>query len=230
MIDDTKTIVDELRKYEDRDYLKRMVRFGIHPENVLGVSVPNIRKVSKKVPHDVQTSKNLWSSGIHEARILATMIYPPKELNAEDAGTMANDLYSWDLCDHLVGNLIANSETPLILQLIDSWSMETAEYTRRAAFSLIASLDHKEIYTAENVNHFLELIEKASEDNRNFVKKAVNWALREIGKSNQQNWSLALKAAEKIRANKTPAGKWIGSNAVRELQSDDVKRRLSIEE
>ncbi len=222
------TIINELKKLGNPGYRDRMLKFGITPDNAIGVPVPEIRKVAKKIVHDADISRKLWKSGIHEAMILSTMLFPPDELTAEVANEMIRDVASWDICDHFTGNLVANSGPALILALIGAWAKDTREYVLRAAFSLIASVDHSSMYTNDNVIHFLEIILGASVDHRNFVKKAVNWALREIGKSSAENRLLALKTADAIISNGTPAGRWIGTNAKRELESRKIKDRLSV--
>lgn len=221
-------IIEELRGLGNAAYRERMAKFGINPEDAIGVPVPDIRKEAKKIPSSADISRKLWSTGIHEAMILATMTFPPEEMTEEIAAEMIRDVPSWDICDHFTGNLVANSEHSLILKLIDEWANDPEEYVRRAAFSLIASVDHSSMYNHGNVMHFLTLIVKASDDNRNFVKKAVNWALREIGKSSEANRLLALEAADNIIMNGTTAGRWIGSNAKRELGSRKVIDRLSV--
>ncbi len=220
-------IIGELKKLARSDYRERMSRFGIDSQNALGVPVPEIRKLSKKFPHTVVVSRKLWATGIHEAMILSTMVFPPAELTAVIANEMVGDIKSWDVCDHFTGNLVANSSPALVIELADTWGSDRREYVRRAAFSLIASVDHSLMYGKENVQHFLCLIRDASDDGRNFVKKAVDWALREIGKSSNQNRLLALAAAEDILNNGSKAGRWIGDNARRELTSKKITDRLS---
>lgn len=221
-----KDAIKELRKLANSGYRERMAKFGIEAENAIGVPVPEIRRLAKRMPHNAEISLSLWSTGIHEARILATMLFPPGDLTVEVASEMIGGVASWDICDHLTGNLAANSEPALIMKLIDAWAKDEREYVRRGAFSLIASVGHASMYSNENVEHYLELIKEASDDNRNFVKKSVNWALREIGKSSAENRLLAMKTAEEIASNGTRAGRWIGSSAKRELSGRKLIEKL----
>ncbi len=222
-------IMEKLQELSNPGYRERMEGFGITPGNAIGVPVPELRKLAKGIGKSVKTARELWITGKHEAMILSTMIFPPEKLTLEEAEKMVGDIKSWDTCDHFAGNLVAKANHELITKLIDRWAHSELEFIRRAAFSVIASIDRSEWYTENNVAHFLRLIISASDDNRNFVKKGVSWALREIGKSSVENRTHALKVADEIMESGTSSGRWIGKNAKTELNSTRVKGRLSIE-
>ena len=227
MSEPVEKIIGELQKFSNSGYRERMESFGIAPGKAIGVPVPDIRRLAKVIAKSAETARELWASGIHEAMILSTMIFPPEHLTQDEAEKMVRNIGSWDICDHFAGNLVARANPELILKVIDEWAHGEPEFVRRAAFSLIASLDQSVWYLESNVIHFLGLIIFVSGDDRNFVKKGINWALREIGKSSPGNRALALKAAEEIIETGTRSGRWIGKNAKAELNSFRVKEKLS---
>lgn len=217
-------LIEALRQNSSREYLERMGHFAIPDNGSLGVPVPAIRSIANNAIASVKVAMDLWDSGMHEARILSTLIYPVAELTRNDVYHMAAGLDSWDLCDHFTGNLLSGCDFPL--ELVSLWHMGSGEFIKRAAFSLIASLDSERWYTLENVKTFLAYIEEASVDGRNFVWKAVSWALRAIGKSSPENNSLAIAAAERIGKNGTTSGRRIMREAIRELNSNRIRKKL----
>lgn len=223
---DAEALIEELEQKAVPKYRENMPKFGIEHVKSLGVPVPEIRKIAKSTAESRGVAMELWKSGLHEAMILSTMIFPPAEVSVEDAEKMVKDIVTWDLCDHFTGNLIAPSR--FVMEVMEFCHSSEEELVKRAAFSLIAQLDQKVWYTPRNVRHFISLIKEASSDGRNFVRKAVSWALREIGKSSPENWRLAVAAANEIIAAGTKASLWIGRDAKRELSSKAVRKRLEI--
>ena len=221
---DCKDIVKALQNASSRKYLDNLPRFAIDHEGALGVPVPEIRKIARAVPSGKAIALELWETGIHEAMILATMVFPSRDLTFQEAGKMVEDIKSWDICDHFTGNLVANS--PIAVRAITSWCSQEGEFVRRAAFSTIAQLEHKKAYAGENLELFLHSIKDAARDPRNFVKKAVLWALVEIGKSSIENNSLAIEASKEISAMDSKPAKWIARTALKELTSGKVIERL----
>ncbi|MDQ4058271.1 MAG: DNA alkylation repair protein [Actinomycetota bacterium] len=202
-----------------------MARFGINTERALGISVATLRTVAKETGRDHALAMRLWDSGIHEARLLATLVDDPKAVTSEQMEAWAADFDSWDLCDQCCMNLFWR--TPYVLEKASQWARRDEEFVKRAAFALMARLATKKAKAAdEPLESFLPIIERAADDDRNFVRKAVNWALRQIGKSNRHLNELAIKTAERIGTQDSKSARWIAKDALRELTSDKVRARL----
>jgi 3-methyladenine DNA glycosylase AlkD len=202
-----------------------MGRFGINVEYALGISVTRLRALGRDVGKDHRLALELWDSGIHEAQILATIVDEPKLVTREQLESWANDFDSWDLVDQCCGNLV--SRTPLAVELANEWSQRDEEFVKRAGFSTMAYLATRSRRTSSStLKAFLDRIEEEAGDPRNFVKKAVNWALRQIGKRDAELHALALEVADRLRGADDRAGRWVGSNAYRELTSPKVLARL----
>lgn len=194
-----------------------MARFGINSEGTLGVSVAEIRKLAKSSGRDHDTALALWASGIHEARILATIVDLPAQVTRRQMDAWARDFDSWDVCDQACMNLFWR--TPYAWAMAAKWAGAKREFVRRAGFALIASLASKDKQSQDGrFEALFPLIQDAATDDRNFVKKAVNWALREIGKRNPRLRRSAIGAAKEIGAMDSRAARWIASDALRELQ------------
>ncbi len=202
-----------------------MARFGINSKNAYGVSVPNLRKLAEEIGKSHALAHQLWASGVHEARILASMIDDPKLVNEDQMERWVKDFDSWDICDQCCGNLF--DKTRFAYGKALGWSRRNGEFVKRAGFALMAYLavHDKEMNDKEFVK-FLPIIENGATDARNFVKKAVNWALRQIGKRNRNLNRAAIKTARKIYGIDSNAARWIASDALRELESDAVQKRL----
>ncbi len=224
---DAKSLLKELRSKADPTAVEGMKRFGISGGKIYGISVPELRSIAKSLGSDHQLAAELWRTGVHEARILASMVDDPKLLTAAQMEIWVQDFDSWDLCDHCCGNLF--DKTKFAFEKAKEWSTRKAEFEKRAGFALIAELAvHDKSSTDPKFEEFLALIEKiGAEDDRNFVKKAVNWALRQIGKRNSRLNTKAIKVALRMLEKKeSPAGSWIASDALRELRSEPVQKRL----
>lgn len=213
-----------LRRAANIDYWNNLRRFSIPQSNSLGVPIPDLRRIARHVVNTKTLALELWGTGIHEAQILATMVFPPGELTMEDAGRMVEDIDSWDLCDNFAGNLVCNSG--IALEAVASWHGNEGEFIRRAAFSIIAQLDKSKNCTAEDVVFFLECIESAATDSRNFVKKAVGWALRDIGKTGREYNLMSMETARKLSGMDSRSARWISRTAIRELSSAKIQKRL----
>jgi 3-methyladenine DNA glycosylase AlkD len=218
-------VLKKLKAKARPDQLEGMARFGIVADQRLGVSVPDIRKIAKELGKDHKLAIELWKTGVPEAKIVAAMIDEPEKLTETQTENWVKDINSWDVCDQVCMNLFEKS--PLAWKKIPDWSEREEEFTKRAAYALIACLAWHD-KNAEDAK-FIKLfpaIERGARDERNFVKKAVNWALRSIGKRNQNLNKAAIKAAKEIQLIDSKAARWIASDAIRELESDAVKRRL----
>jgi 3-methyladenine DNA glycosylase AlkD len=200
-----------------------MARFGIRAAHVLGISIPMLRKLAKEVGKDHALAFALWASGFHEARILASMIADPRLVSDQQMEAWVKDFDSWDVCDQVCGNLF--DKTPSAYQKAIEWCHREQEYVRRAGFVLMAELAvHDKHAPDEAFAPFFPLIKHYATDERNFVKKAVNWALRQIGKRNPRLRASALEWAEQIRAIDSKTAQWIAKDALKELHTQEVKK------
>ncbi len=219
------SLVSELRSKGNPKSLAGMSRFGIETNKAFGVSVPELRKIARRVGEDHQLALGLWQTGIHEARILAGMIDEPERITETQLEEWAGDFDSWDVVDGVCGNLF--DKTPYAVPKAHEWSERKEEYVKRAGFVLMAELAVHSKKAADNVFlGFLPVIAREAQDERNFVKKAVNWALRQIGKRNLTLNKAAIRTAKKIRTMPSRSAKWIAADALRELTSDGVQNKL----
>ena len=220
-----KKVIAELKALANPDAVEGMARFGINSENTLGVSVPNMRRLAKKVGKDHELALELWATGIHEARILAGMVDELEAVTAEQMDAWAGDFDSWDVCDQVCMNLF--DKTPCAYDKCIEWSANEGEFVKRAGFALMACLAwHDKVASDKGFEKFLPVIKKESIDERNFVKKAVNWALRQIGKRNVALNKEAIATAEKIAKLDSKSAKWIARDALKELRGEAVQKRL----
>ena len=219
-------IIPKLKYLSDPEAVKGMARFGINPENTYGVSIPNLRKIAKETGKDHTLAQQLWASGVHEARILASMIEEPEMVTNAQLESWVKDLDSWDVCDQCCSNLF--DKTQFAHQKAEAWSKREEEFVKRAGFALMAVLAvHDKKATDEEFLKFLPIIKRESTDDRNLVKKAVNWALRQIGKRNLNLNGMAIKIIREIQQIDSKSARWIASDAIRELTSEAVQKRLS---
>jgi 3-methyladenine DNA glycosylase AlkD len=217
-------IMQNLRSHANPGYVAGMARYAIRGGQMLGISMYTLRDMAKTIPKNHQLALQLWNSGIHEARILASLLDEPEKVTEEQLERWVSDFDSWDVGDQ-VSALIA--QTPYVIQKIHAWSVRDEEFVKRAAFSLIAEVSfyHKKM-PDEEFEQFFPLIVRASTDERNFVKKAVNWALRNIGKRNQALNKRAVEIAREIQKLDSKAARWIAADAIRELTGEAVQKRL----
>ncbi|MFX1520916.1 MAG: DNA alkylation repair protein [Promethearchaeota archaeon] len=203
-----------------------MKHFGITAKNSYGISIPNLRNTAKKIGKNHHLAQQLWASGIHDARILATMIEDPKLVTEEQMEDWVKEFDSWDICDQCCNNLFR--KTDFAYQKVDEWSNREEEYVKRAAFSLMASLAVHDKEEEDDVFiNLLSMIRRESTDERNFVKKAVNWSLRQIGKRNLNLNKKAIETAKELQTKDSKSAKWIATNALRELKSEKTQKRLN---
>ena len=209
-------IIKELKKNANPKNVIGMKRFGIQGKNMLGISVTFLRKFAKKIPKDHKLAIGLWNTGIHEAKMLATMIDELEKVTEAQMDKWVKDFDSWDICDGACMNLLC--KTPFVDKKIYEYAKSEKEFIRRTAFTLIACLSFKKKeWKDKDFIKYFDLIEEYSFDERNFVKKAVNWALRQIGKRNAKLNVKAIKVAERIKKQGTKSARWIASNALSEL-------------
>jgi len=215
-------ILKELKSHSNPKNVEGMARFGINPKNTLGVPVPFIRKMGKDIGRNHELAQQLWSSGNHETRILAGLIDDSKLVTEEQMEKWVKDFDSWDVCDQVCMNLF--DKTLFAYKKAIEWSSKKEEFVKRAAFALMASLSvHDKKAKDEDFLKFLPVIKTESTDERNFVKKAVNWALRQIGKRNKKLQKEAIKTAKEIQKIESKSARWIASDTIRELESKKIK-------
>jgi len=218
-------VIDELRGMGDAGAVAGMARYGIATGRAFGVSVPDLRARAKRLGRDHNLALDLWESGFHEARILASMVDLPEKVTERQMEKWVSEFDSWDVCDGCCGNLF--DRTPYAYAKASEWSRRKEEFVKRAGFVLMAELAvHDKSAPDSAFTGFFDDIVRGSTDDRNFVKKAVNWALRQIGKRNRRLNTEALGVAGKIYELGTPGSRWVASDAVRELKSEAVRRRL----
>ena len=202
-----------------------MARFGINPKNTLGVSVRDLRKIAKEVGHDHDAAQRLWHSGIHEARIVASLVDVAKLVTETQMEAWVKGFDSWDVCDLCCMNLFR--KTHFAYRKAIEWSAREEEFVKRAGFALMATLAVHDKKENDSVfQEFLPIIEKGASDERNFVKKAVNWALRQIGKRNRVLNKLAIETAEGLQTTNSKSTRWIALDALRELKSEKIQSTL----
>lgn len=202
-----------------------MARYGINPENSYGISIYVLRKLAHEIPKDHSLALKLWNSGIREARILACYIDDPKKVTQRQMEKWVKDFNSWDVCDQVCCSLF--DQTKFAYHKAFEWSEKEEEFVKRAGFTMIAALSvHDKKAKDITFKKFLPIIKREAVDNRNYVKKAVNWALRNIGKRNLNLNRAAIKTAEEIKNIDSKAARWIASDALRELTSEKIQKRL----
>ena len=218
-------VLEKLKKKARPDQLEGMARYGMTVEKRLGVSIPELRLLAKETGRNHELALELWKTGIDEARILAAMIDDPQKLTEDQMEDWVKDINSWDVCDQVCMNLFEKS--PLAWKKIRDWSVREEEFVKRTAFSLIACLawHDKKIEDDKFIASF-PVIREGATDERNFVKKAVNWAMRNIGKRNRNLNKIVVDFAKEIWRLDSKAARWIATDAIKELESEAVQRRL----
>ena len=210
-------VLAELRRLANPTNVAGMARFGIDGQNLLGISVVQLRAIAKRTGRDHALAEKLWASGIFEARILAAFVAEPARLTRRQANAWAKDFQCWADCDGLCIHLFR--KTPFAHDLAVAWSGRREELVKRAGFTMMATLAvHDKAASNDVFRGYLRRVQEASTDERHNVKKGVNWALRQIGKRNPILNREALRMSKRIRERDSPAARWIAGDALRELQ------------
>jgi 3-methyladenine DNA glycosylase AlkD len=201
-----------------------MARYGINTSRALGISIFDLRKIAKKIGINHPLALQLWVSGLHEARLLASFIDDPDQVSEAQIETWARDFDSWDLCDQVCGLFEA---TPFAYGKVREWSVRPEEFVKRAAFAILPGLAvHDQNADDRLFESFFPIIAAQAHDDRNFVRKAVNWALRNIGKRSRSLNRSAVRWAQQIAGMESKSARWIGKDALRELTADKTLSRL----
>lgn len=214
----TQEIIEKLQGMASEKYKANVVKMGIPEECSIGVSTGDVRKLAKDVPKSNELAHELWETGYHEAKLLAVLLFDKKQTSLEEAAALMEDVISWDLCDHLCKNLIIKLKCYECL--IPQWVESEKTYEKRAAFTLIASAAiHEKKLAGETLDHYLKLISEHSADEREHVKKAASWALREIGKRDFDYNEKAILLAHELKASGDKTQVWIAKDALKELEN-----------
>jgi 3-methyladenine DNA glycosylase AlkD len=222
---DYEEVIKQLKLMSNQKNVEGMARYGINPHNNLGISIYNLRPLAKEIGKDHELALKLWKSGIHDARLLAVFIDDPMQLTSKQMDSWAEDFDSWDVCDQACTSLFDTSS--YAWKKVFEWAKRDEEFVKRASFSLIAGLAVHDKKTEDSkFEGVLSIIKKESTDDRNYVKKAVNWALRNIGKRNYNLNKKAIETAKEIQKINSKSAKWIANDAIRELTNEKVQKRI----
>jgi 3-methyladenine DNA glycosylase AlkD len=227
----SKEILVKLNSLSNPKNVEGMARYGIRGK-LLGISIYELRKIAKEIKKEIDNSDKrhklaleLWSSRIHEAQLLAVFADDPEKVTEKQMETWAKDFDSWDLCDQACTDLF--DQIPLGWTKAVEWSSRKEEFVKRGAFALMAGLAvHYKEADNKKLEDLFPIIKRESTDDRNFVKKSVNWALRNIGKRNKYLNKKAIETAKEIQSIDNKTAKWIASDAIRELESEAVQKRF----
>lgn len=219
------SIIEDLKLMSSPEHLAKQSHFGINTSTALGIKTPLLRAYAKKIGKNHELAVKLWKTGIHEAQMLASMIDNPKLMTENQVEEWVCSFNSWDLCDVTCDVL---GQTDFVLQLIDKYSIRDEEYVKRTAFALMCELAfHDKKSQNEQFFYFFNLIEREAWDERNFVRKAVNWALRQIGKRNETLRIRAIETANIILKQGSKSATWIAKDALRELNNEKIIQRVN---
>ena len=225
-ISSVQAVLDDLAALARPDQLQGMARYGLEPNRRLGVRIPELRKRAKRLGQDHGLAQELWASGIPEARILASMIDAPELVSEAQMDAWVADLDSWDVCDQVCMNLFDRTD-PAWEKAVE-WTRREPEFEKRAGFALIACLAwHDRKAPDADFERLLPAIERGSDDPRNFVKKAVSWALRHIGKRSARLNRSAIAAARRIGRRESKAAGWVSRDVLKELTGEKVRKKLA---
>lgn len=218
-------VIDWLKSQANEEFRAGMSRFGISSERTLGIKVPLLRAKAREIGHNHSLALELFRTDIHEAKILASMVAEKDRFTSEQMDEWVAGFDSWDVCDQCCMNLFRR--VPYAFEKVREYAAAERLFTRRAGYALLATLAVGDKESCDAVfTAFLPLIEQGAADRRDAIKKAVNWALRQIGKRSRGLWPQALALAEKLSASEERAARWIGRDAARELHDERVVRRI----
>ena len=218
-------IIEILKREGNPQNLAGMARYGINTEHAFGINLPTLRALAKRIGKNHELALDLWKTGYHEARMIAVFTDEPAKVTIQQMNEWVRDFNSWDICDQTCSTLF--DKTPFAYELAHSWSKEELEYVKRAGFVMMAALAvHDKKSPDEKLLQFLPVIERESHDERNFVKKAVNWALRQIGKRSGFLYEHSVLTAQKIAQQDSKTARWIASDALRELNDPKTIARI----
>ena len=218
-------VLADLKALGNADFQAGLGRFGINSATALGIRLPVLRHYARSHRNNHQLALDLWETRVHEARLLAVFIADSKQVTADLMEQWVVTFDSWDICDQACGALFV--KTPFAWDKAREWAGRKPEFEKRAGFSLMAYVAiHDKKAAGESFLSFFPLLKAGADDDRNFVKKAVNWALRQIGKRNLVLHQAVMALARDIQGQGSKSARWIAADAIRELQSQQVLARL----
>ncbi len=222
---DALKVIRVLEEFRNPENVVGMARFGISSKDTLGIAIPILRDLAKEIGKNHPLALELWKSGIHEARILAGFIDDPDKVTNSQMEKWVKDFDSWDVCDQVCSNLF--DKTEFAYEKAEEWADKKEEFVKRAGFVLMAALAvHAKDAEDKTFVRFLSTVKREATDERNFVKKAVNWALRQIGKRNLKLNKAAIRTAKEIQKIDSKAAKWVAADAMKELTGEAILRKL----
>jgi 3-methyladenine DNA glycosylase AlkD len=217
--------IGELRRLGSRRNVEGMARYGIRAKKVFGVSKPKLDALAREIGKNHPLGLELWATGIQDAKILAGMISEPGKVTASQMELWVRDFDNWDSCDGTCCHLFVFAKDAWAKAF--AWTRREEEFQKRAGFALAAYLAYRDKSAGDaKYLKFLKAIEREAGDERNFVRKAVNWALRNIGKRNPQLNRAAIATARRLQKKESRASRWIAADALRELEGEAVQARL----
>ncbi|MCU7550362.1 DNA alkylation repair protein [Chitinophagaceae bacterium LB-8] len=218
-------ILQTLQQHSNFVNIQGMSRYGINTEKAFGIKIPILRQLAKSIGKNHPLALELWKSEFHEARLLAIFIADPKQVDETLMEQWVLDFNSWDICDQCCSNLF--ERTPFAFQKALEWVDRNEEFVKRAGFVLIAVLAvHRKKLNDQEFLPFFSCIEEKSDDERNFVKKAVNWALRQLGKRSSLLRDRAIEVCERLKVRDSKSARWIATDALRELKSEKKQKKI----
>ncbi|MEP1097054.1 MAG: DNA alkylation repair protein [Cyclobacteriaceae bacterium] len=220
----SKEIIDGLKSMSNPEYTTKMSYFGIDSTSALGIPHSVLKPYAKTIGRSHELAAELWDFKIHEAKHLSILLMEPKKVTTTFAEKLVREIYSWDICDGLGMKIF--SKTPFALEKATAWTERSAEFEKRAGFATMIGIILDRKVPDSTIAQFFPILEREACDDRNFVKKAVNWVLRQAGKRNIVLHPMAIKCGERIYAQNTKSARWIATDALRELRSDVIKERL----
>jgi 3-methyladenine DNA glycosylase AlkD len=224
--DDVATVIASLKRQGSPKIREGMARYAIPSDKAFGISVGALRQYAKRLGPNHELAAALWKSGFYEARMLASFVDDPACVTPEQMDRWCKDFDNWAICDTACFALF--DRTPHAWRMVNKWARSRDEFVKRASFALLASLTvHDKLAGDAPFVKGLALVERGATDERNFVKKAVNWALRSIGKRSAALNAAAVGVAKRLGESTNPSARWVGKDALRELASPAVQKRLA---
>ncbi|MFB6076399.1 MAG: DNA alkylation repair protein [Candidatus Aenigmatarchaeota archaeon] len=219
-------VLEKLEELSDSEKKEEVEKFGINTDNSLGgISIPELRKLAKEIGKDHSLALKLWETGVSEAMKLAAMIDIPEKVTSEQMDSWVEDFDSWDLCDLVCQDLFI--KTDFVGDKINKWTGSEEEFVKRVGFVLIAERAiHDKKANNEDFEKYFSIVKREVDDSRNFVKKAISWALREMGKRNKGLNERVIEVAREIKEDGSNIAKWISSDVIRELGSDKIQKKI----
>lgn len=220
-----KSIIVELKFLSNPSALEGMASFGITPGKAYGVAIPELRRIAKNIGKDHGLAASLWAHGYRETQILASMVDDVRYVTEEQMEQWVSEFDYWEICDQCCMNLF--EDMPCAYEKATQWSHREEEFVKRAGFVLMARLAVSDKKAADELFiSFFPMIKEGALDKRNFVKKAVNWALRQIGKRNLSLNAKAIKLAEELQQTDNISARWVAADAILELTGEKVQQKL----